>query len=342
MGIHEALSALAENRDLRTDEATAAMQDIVNGTVPLDDIEQFATVLRAKGETADELTAMAQVMRDSTVPVEADGAILDTAGSGGDGLKSFNISTVAAIVAAAAGARVAKQHDRAVSSRCGSTDLLEAFGVAYDLPPHAAARCLRETDLCFLSTARYHPAAFGHLSEANRDSSIRALLHLLSLLANPARAQHQLVGVADAHRAETVAEALRRLGTTHCLVVRGDDGMDEITCTRTTTVHEVVQGTVKSWTIDPRELGVLLAPRHAILGGPPDENALITRFLLEGKTSPYRNVAEMNAAAALLAADRVSSIEEGLALARETVGSGAALRKLQQVIEVSQQLGTAV
>jgi anthranilate phosphoribosyltransferase len=257
-------------------------------------------------------------------------------------MKSFNVSTVAAIVAAAAGVRVAKQHARRVTSRCGSTELLEAFGVAIDLPPEAAARCLRETDLCFLSTACYHSAAFAQLSDTERDSAGAILLHLLSLLANPARAQHQLLGVADAHRAETVAEALRRLGTTHCLVLRGDDGMDEITCTRTTTVHEVVQGEVRTWTLDPRELGVLLAPRHAILGGPPDENALITRFLLEGKSSPYRNVAELNAAAALLAADRVSSIEDGFALARETIASGAAMRKLKQVVEVSQQLSTAV
>jgi anthranilate phosphoribosyltransferase len=277
-------------------------------------------------------------MRDATVAVETDGPVLDTAGTGGDGTKSFNVSTVAAIVAAAAGVPVAKQHDRAVTSRCGSTELLETFGVASDLSPNAAAQCLRETNLCFLSMTRYHSAAFDDLPQATPGSDARALLHLLSLLANPAGARHQLVGVTDPRHAETVAEALRRLGATHCLVIRGDDGMDEITCTRTTTVHEVVEDTIKTWTIDPRDLGVLLAPRHAVLGGPPEENALITRFLLEGKSSPYRNVAEMNASAALLASDRVASLQEGLALARETIASGAALRKLQEVVDVSQQL----
>jgi anthranilate phosphoribosyltransferase len=339
MGIVEALSA---NRALSEDEATAAMEDILNGTAPLDAVERFAKAFRARGETANELAAMARVLRDATIPIEADGPVLDTAGTGGDGKKSFNVSTVAAIIAAAAGVQVVKQHARAVTSRCGSTELLEAFEVATDLPPEAAVRCLRETDLCFVSTARYHPGAFAQLTAAERNSEARALLHLLSLLAHPARAGHQVVGVADPHRAEAVAEALRQLGTKHSLVLCGSDGMDEITCTGTTTVHEVVQGVVKTWSFDPRELGVLLAPRHAILGGPPDENALITRFLLEGKTSPYRNVAEMNAAAALLAADRVSSIEDGLALARETVASGAALRKLQQVVEVSKQLSAAV
>ena len=201
------------------------MRDIVSGRATGDDIERFAAALRQKGQTADELTAMVQVMREATVAVEADGPLLDTAGTGGDNQRSFNISTVAAIVAAAAGVRVAKQHDRAVTSRCGSTELLETFGVAPDLPPDAAARCLGETGLCFLSVPRYHAEAFSQLREAAPAVEARPLLHLLGLLANPARAQHQLLGVADAHLAEVAAEALRRLGTTHSLVVRGDDGM---------------------------------------------------------------------------------------------------------------------
>jgi anthranilate phosphoribosyltransferase len=281
---------------------------------------------------------MAQVMRAATISLPAEPPLLDTAGTGGDEKRSFNISTVAAIIAAAAGARVAKQHSRAVTSRCGSTEFLEAVGVAHDLQPDAALRCLHETNLCFLSTSRYHPSAFARLSEAQAGGAARGLLHLLSLLAHPGPAQHQLIGVADARRAEPITETLRRLEAVHALIVCGDDGMDEITCTRTTTVHEVVGGAVRTWTVDPRDLGVLLAPRHAVLGGPPDENALITRFLLEGKSSPYRNIAEMNAGAALLAADRVSSLAEGVGMAHEAVGSGAAKRKLQQVIEASRDL----
>lgn len=338
MGIHDALAALAADRSLTTNEATSAMRDIVSGAVALDTIERFAAALSTRGETADELAAMARVVREATLTVGADGPVLDTAGTGGDGQKSFNISTVSAIVAAAAGAQVAKQHDRAVSSRCGSTELLEVCGVDPDLAPDAAGRCLREAGLCFLSVSRYHPDAFGRLSDAHRGSHTWALLHLLSLLANPAEAQHQLVGVADAQRAPRVAEALRQLGTKHSIVVRGDDGMDELTCTRTSTVHEVVRGELKSWTIDPREYGVDLAPRHAVLGGLPDENALITRFLLEGKSSAYRNLAELNAGLALLAADRVDSFADGVALARETIASRAALQKLHQVRDLSRQL----
>jgi anthranilate phosphoribosyltransferase len=337
--MQDALAALERGSDLNTGEATTAMQDVVNGVASADTVERFAIALRAKGETADELTAMAQVMRGVMVSVAADGPILDTAGTGGDEKRSFNVSTVAAIVAAAAGARVAKQHDRAVTSRCGSTELLEEFDVAHDLPAEAAAGCLGETSICFLSTSAYHPAAYARLTGASEG---RALMHLLSLLAHPAGAQHQLLGVGDARRAETVAEVLRRLGTTRSLVLRGDDGMDEITCTGTTTVHEVKADAITTWTIDPREFGYLLAPRHAMLGGRPAENALITRFLLEGKSSTYRSVAELNAAAALLAADRVASLTEGVALARDAVASGAALRTLQQVADVSQQLSARV
>ena len=340
MPIQDAIARLADNHNLTAEQAASAMQDVVRGSASSEDLEQFASALRAKGETADEIEAMVRVMRDAAVTVEADGSLLDTAGTGGDGTKSFNVSTVAAIIAAAAGVRVAKLHDRAVSSRCGSTELLDAFGVASDLPPDAAARCLRATGICFLSASRYFPAV-GHLV-ADRASDASALIRLLRLLANPAGAQHQLLGVADAHRAATTADVLARLGARHALVVRGEDGMDEITCTRTTTVQEVVGGEVKTWTIDPREVGVELAPRHAVLGGPPDENALITRFLLDGKSSPYRHVAELNAAAALLAADRVPTLQEGMALARETVGSGAAKRKLQELIEVSQGLAARV
>jgi anthranilate phosphoribosyltransferase len=285
---------------------------------------------------------MAEVMREATSPVEAEGRLLDTAGTGGDNQRSFNVSTVAAIVAAGAGVRVAKQHDRAVTSRCGSTELLEALGVAADLPAATAARCLRETGLCFLSASRYHGPAFSQPGHSEPTGEGRALLHLLNLLANPTRAEHQLLGIADEHRAEVAAEALRRLGTKHSLVVRGDDGMDEITCTRTTTVREVIDGAVKTWTIDPREFGIDLAPRHAVLGGPPDENALITRFLFDGKSSAYRDVAVLNAAAALLAADRVASLAEGVALAGETIASGVAKEKLGQVVEVSRGLSAGV
>ena len=340
--ISEALSSLERNDHLSEAQAAAAMREILGGAASGADVERLAGALHARGETPEELVAMATVLRESTMAIESDGAVLDTAGTGGDGLRSFNASTVAAIIAAAAGAQVAKQHDRAVTSRCGATELLDAYGVATGMSPEAAGRCLREAGLCFLSLRQYHAAAFRNLEADERSSETSSLMCLLSLLANPAGARHQLLGVADEHRAEVAPEALRRLGTTHSLVVRGQDGMDEVSLRRPTTVHEVVGGELKTWTLDPRDLGIDLAPRHAVLGGLPDENLLITSFLLDGKSSAYRDLALLNAAAALLAADRVESIGDGVVLARETVGSGAARAKLREVVEFSRELMATV
>jgi anthranilate phosphoribosyltransferase len=293
------------------------------------------------GETVEQLVAQARQMRGEAPRVEAGGPVLDTAGTGGDGSRSINLSTLAAIVAAAAGVRVAKQHNGAISSDCGGTELLEAFGVVYDLPPQAAAECLRQTGICFLYAPRYHAGLAKTVGSAANGSASR--VNVVVPLCNPAGAEHQVIGVADAEMAPIMAEAARQLGARHCLVLYGKDlhgngGMDEITCTGSTIVHEVVNGQVNTWTFDPTAHGYRLAPRHAILGGLPEENELISRLLLAGKRSLYSQAVEMNAAAALLAADRVQSIEDGLALARETLGSGAAGRKLEQVIEVSQQL----
>lgn len=310
-----------------------------------------------KDERSGELVALVRGMREAAPRVETSGPVLDTTGTGGDGFKTINISTLAALVAAAAGMQVAKQNRPAISSYCGSTDLLAELGVAYDLPPDAAAACLRQTGICFLYSPLYHasviePSALSlqrsdlQGADLERASEIRAqtgsgprpLSDVLLPLANPAHAQHYLLGVADRELAPKVAEVLRALGTVHALVIHGDDGMDEITCTRTTTVHEVKNGQVQTWTLDPTTYGYLRAPRHAILGGDAVENALITRVLLGGRGSLYRQYVEVNSAAALYAADRVSSLEDGIALARETIDSGAAANKLEQVVQVSQNL----
>lgn len=291
-------------------------------------------------ETVEELTALARLMRDAAPQVKLSGQVLDTAGTGGDGAKTFNVSTTVAIVAAAAGVQVAKQHNRAISSQCGSTELIEELGVVPDLSPEAAATCLDETGLCFLSAPLYHPAA-ASASAPRHETGARTLFNVLEPLVNPARPQHQLLGVADGDLAPKIAEVLRQLGTVHSLVIHGDDGMDEITCTGTTTVYEVKNDQINTWSIDPKALGYKIAPRHAILGGDAVENALIARVLLSARGSQYLDVVEMNTAAALYAADRVSSIEEGVALAKETVKSGAAAQKLEQVAKVSQELKSA-
>ncbi len=301
-----------------------------------------------EGESIGELVALVLRMREAAPRVETSGPVLDTTGTGGDGFKTINISTLAALVAAATGVQVAKQNRPAISSYCGGADLLAELGVAYDLPPDAAAACLRQTGICFLYAPLYHPGVAQSGIPASPPSltlprkgggdSERNISDLLLPLANPAHAQHYLLGVADGELAPKVAEVLRALGSVHALVIHGDDGMDEITCTRATTVYEVKNGQVQTWTLDPTTYGYLRAPRHAILGGDAVENALITRVLLSGRGSLYRQYVEVNSAAALYAADRVSSLDDGIALAKETIDSGAAARKLEQVVQVSQNL----
>lgn len=337
MGIREALSRVVERVDLSEQEAAEAMQDIVGGNATPAQIGAFAVALRMKGETTEEMAGLARVMREAALLVETDGAVLDTAGTGGDGAGTFNISTAAAIVAAAAGARIAKHHNRAISSKCGSADLLEALGVVCDLPPQAAAACIRETGIGFLFAPGYHPA-MASAAGPRREIGVRTVFNVLGPLTNPARAQHQLLGVPVAALGPKMAEVLRRLGTVHSLVVTGDDGLDEITLTTTTQVHEVAGGQVRGWTIDPHTHGFTLVPSTALAGGDAEHNARIARSVLGGEPGPYRDVVVLNAAAALLAADRAGSLEEGVALAKRAIDEGAAARKLEEVAAVSQRL----
>jgi anthranilate phosphoribosyltransferase len=337
MGIREALTKLVDRVDLGEEEAAEAMQDIATGNATPAQIGAFAVALRMKGETADELAGLARVMRAAALPVETSGSVLDTAGTGGDSAGTFNISTTAAIVAAAAGVQVAKHHNRAISSRCGSADLLEALGVVADLPPEGAAECIRETGIGFLFAPGYHPA-MASAAGPRREIGVRTVFNVLGPLTNPARAQHQLLGVPVPALAPKMADALRRLGTVHSLVVTGDDGLDEVTLTGTSTVHEIVGGEVRSWTIDPRTLGFSLVQASALAGADADHNARIARGVLAGEASPYRDVVELNAAAALLAADRVASLQEGVDLAHRTIADGAAAAKLDQVAQVSRRL----
>jgi anthranilate phosphoribosyltransferase len=299
-----------------------------------------------RDEGIGELVSLVRGLREAMPRVDTNGPVLDTTGTGGDGFKTINISTLVAVVAAAAGVQVAKQNRHAISSYCGSTDFLAELGVAYDLPPDAAADCLRQTGICFLYSPLYHrgvahtgvgPPPAMTVPRPGADAE-RTMSDLLLPLANPAGAQHFLLGVADGELASKVAQILVQLGAGHSLVIHGDDGMDEITCTKTTTVHEVKDGQVRTWTLDPTTYGYLRAPRHALLGGDAVENVLISRNVLGGRGSLYRQYVEVNSAAALYAADRVASIEEGIALAKETIDSGAARQRLEQVIQVSQDL----
>jgi len=336
MGMREALAKIVENQDLTEEEAAAAMDDIVAGAATPAQIGAFAVALRMKGETTDELTGLARVMRRAALRVEVDTPVLDTCGTGGDGAGTFNISTTAAIVACAAGAKIAKHGNRAASSLAGSADILGALGVAFDLPPEAAAACIRETGIGFLFAPAYHPALASAVGP-RREIGVRTVFNVLGPLANPAWAQHQLLGVPTPAIAPKMSEVLRRLGTVHAIVVHGE-GLDEVTLTGITHVHEVVGGEVRNWTIDPRDYGFELVPLSALKGGDADHNAELARAVLAGKPSAYRDVVELNAGAALLAADRAGTLEDGIAQAQAVIENGAAARKLAEVVEVSQRL----
>lgn len=340
MGIREALARVVDRADLSEEEASAAMHDIVAGSATPAQIAGFAVALRMKGETVDEITGLARVMRDAALRVETDGPALDTCGTGGDASGTFNISTAAAIVAAAAGARVAKHGNRAVTSQSGSADLLAELGVATDLPPAAVGACIREIGIGFLFAPSYHPA-MAAAAGPRREIGVRTIFNVLGPLSNPARAEHQLLGVAVPELASRMAEVLLRLGSVHALVVHGSDGLDEITLTGPSQVHEVIGGQIRSWSIDPETLGFKLAPKGSLMAGDPARNAEIAHAIFAGEPSPFRDVVELNAGAALFAADKVQSLDDGIALARRAIQEGAAARKLEQLIATSQRLKLA-
>lgn len=340
MGIREALAKIVERVDLTEEEASAAMQDIVAGTATPAQIGAFAVALRMKGETVEELAGLARVMQDAALHVETDGPALDVVGTGGDGAGTFNISTASSIVAAAAGARVAKHHNRAISGQVGGADFLGAIGVVPDLPPAEAAQCIREAGIGFLFAPGYHPA-MANAAGPRREIGVRTVFNTLGPLTNPARAQHHLLGVAVGPLAPKMAEALRLLGATHSLVVHGSDGIDEITLTGTTDVYELRGGQVKHWTLDPTAYGYELVAPEALKGGDAARNAEVAHSIFAGEPSAYREAVELNAGAALYAADKVSSVDEGVALARDTIQSGGAAKKLEQVIATSQRLKPA-
>ncbi len=340
MAIKEAIARLVEREDLTEAEAAAAMQDIVDGEATMAQIGAFATALRMKGETAEELAGLTRVMRRAAVPVEVDCDVVDTAGTGGDGMGTFNISTVAAIVAAGAGARVAKHGNRAASSACGSADLLEALGVAIGLPPADVATCVREVGIGFMFAPLFHPA-LRHAIGPRREIGIRTVFNVLGPLLNPAGARSQILGVSVPSLARTMAEVLLRTGSRHALVVYGEDGVDELSLCGPSRVYEVTGGAVREYRLAPEELGLVPVPRAALRSGSVDESVARARSVLAGEPGPARDVVLLNAAGTLLAADVVGDFGEGLRAAAASIDSGAARRCLDGLCTLSQQLGAA-
>src|SRR5581483_1839770 len=313
------------------------MQELVDGAATPAQIGAFATALRIKGETAEELAGLVRVMRGALIPVDVGGDVVDTAGTGGDGACTFNISTVAAIVAAGAGARVAKHGNRAASSACGSADLLEGLGVVIDLPPSAVAECVATIGIGFMYAPLFHPA-LRHAVGPRRELGIRTVFNLLGPLLNPARARAQILGVSVPDMAGTMAEVLRRTGSRHALVVYGEDGVDELSLSAPSVIHEVVDGDVRRYVITPEDFGLARAPRDVLTTDSVAASAARAEAVLNGERGPARDVVLLNAAGTLLAADVVDDLAEGIRAAAASIDSGAATGRLEALRALTQEL----
>lgn len=335
MDIKGAIDAVVNyRRDLSEDEAAEVMRGIMTGEASPAQVGAFLAALRMKGETVDEVTGMARVMREQALRVEAEGVVVDTCGTGGDASGTFNVSTAAAFVVAGAGVNVAKHGNRAMSSGCGSADVLEALGARIDLNPDQVGQCLRETGIGFMFAQVFHPA-MKYVAPARREIGIRTVFNILGPLTNPAGARCQLLGVARAELAPMIAAVLSRLGAHHALVVHGDGGLDEISLTGESHVHEVREGDVREYFVSPEELGLSRAPLEAVKGGAPEDNAAKLRGVLAGERGPIRDIVALNAAAALVAADTAPDLKGGVRLAEDTIDSGAAKEKLEAFVRVT-------
>ncbi len=335
--IVEAIEQLTARQSLGEEESRQVMEEILSGSASDAQIGAFLTALRMKGETVDELVGMARAMRAHAKPIALPGAkateeaLVDTCGTGGDDSCTFNVSTAAALVVSGAGVRVAKHGNRSISSRCGSADVLEALGVSLDVAVERAAECIEQIGFCFLFAPAIH-TAMRHAQRARRELRLRTVFNLLGPLTNPANASAQLIGVSQAPWTELLAAALNRLGIRRAFVVHGADGLDEITITAETQVSELSNGTIRSFSTQPEDFGLRRAPKEALRGGDTAENARIIRAILNGEQGPRRDLVLMNASAALVAAGRAGDFLEGVALARESIDSGAARAKLDRFI----------
>ena len=320
------------------------MRRMLSGEMDTEGIADVLSFLRRKGETIAELVGFAMAIREMSQPVDLDQSenpVLDTCGTGGDSTNSFNISTATAFVAAGAGLSVAKHGNRRISSQCGSADVLEALGVPIDLSAEQVSQCIRETGIGFLYAPLLHPAV-KHAQEARLLLKGRTVFNLLGPLTNPVCARVQLIGAFSIRAAEMLAQASARLGIERAFVVHGADGFDEITTTGHTTVFQVEDGRVQKGRWSPSDFGVPQSPIEDLKGGDPEMNAGIVQSILDGAPGPKRDIVVVNAAAALLVAQRATDLKDAVELAAESIDSGAARRKLQHLIEFTSNLSHEV
>jgi anthranilate phosphoribosyltransferase len=333
-----AIDAVCAGDHLTADHAAAVLAEIMEGRSSEVQTAAFLIALRAKGETVSELVGLARTMRALATPVAASREhLVDTAGTGG-GPSTFNVSTTAALIAAAAGCAVAKHGNRSNTSRCGSADLLEALGVDIELTPEQVGRCIDEVGFGFMFAPRHH-AAMAHVVPVRRQLGVRTIFNFLGPLTNPAGAQRQLLGVSDRHYQETIAEALVGLGSVRALVVTAEDGVDELSISSRTRVIEVAEGGTAEWFVEPADLGLAEAELDQVAGGSPEENAAAARAVLAGEAGPRRDLVLLNAGAAIYVGGLAEGLADGVVKAAEAVDSGAARELLGRLVATSAGLG---
>jgi anthranilate phosphoribosyltransferase len=333
--IRKALAQVVNGKDLKEAEMMEVMDEVMEGKATSAQIAAFITALRIKGETVEEVTGAARIMRQKATRIDARSPIIvDTCGTGGDGRNTFNISTTAAFVVAAAGLTVAKHGNRAVSSGCGSADVLEALGVNISAAPEIVEECVQQIGIGFLFAPRLH-GAMKHAIGPRREIGIRTIFNMLGPLTNPAGATSQLIGVYDPRLTEMFAGVLKNLGTKRAFIVHGSDGLDEATVTGETRVSELRDGLVTTYNIDPVTYFGETFKSDALLGSDAETNARITRDVLTGKDGAPRKIVLLNAALAIVAGEKAKDLREGLAVAEGCIDSGKAVKKLQALIEMS-------
>ncbi|MBA9085346.1 anthranilate phosphoribosyltransferase [Fontibacillus solani] len=332
------ISRVIEGQHLNREDARSIMEAIMSGESTPAQIGGLLTALRIKGETVDEITGFAEAMRNHSSRLQTETSqLLDTCGTGGSGIHKFNISTTSAIVAASVSVRVAKHGNRSASGRAGSADVLEALGVNIHLNAEQAKRCLDDIGICFLFAQVYHPS-MKHAAAPRKELGIRTVFNMLGPLTNPAGADRQVLGIYDANKTETIAEVLRELGSKRALVVTSREGLDEISISSPTRISELKNGEIKTYDLQPQDLGLNMYPLGEVIGGDPAKNAEIIKRVLQGEKGAYRDVVLANAAACIYVSGLADSIREGVAIAAESIDSGKAQSKLDQLIQATGEL----
>ncbi|HHW00517.1 MAG TPA: anthranilate phosphoribosyltransferase [Clostridiaceae bacterium] len=334
--IKEAIQRLLNRENLSLEMTKSVMDEIMSGSATNAQIASFITAMRMKGETIDEITACAMIMRKYGTKLKYDGDVLDIVGTGGDQAYTFNISTVSSLVISAAGVPVAKHGNRSVSSKCGSADVLEALGVKIDIPVTKSEKILKEIGICFMFAPNYH-SSMKYAAPVRKELGVRTIFNILGPLASPANANFQLLGVYDENLVEPLARVLSNLGVKKAMVVHGHDGLDEISLTTSSTVCEVNEGYLNSFFLDPRQFGFEYCKPEDLIGGGPQENAEIAISILSGEKGPKRDIVLLNSAVCLYMFYNNITLRECVKMAADIIDSGRAIEQLNRFVKLSNE-----